>query len=144
MGFGQFSRNVLKTSLFILLAGFLVFLYGSSPVVAHDRSGLARFLQGRYPAPAMDRERFLASREGLQFGVPKQALAHAKAQMLSMKASHGAASAAIAGPASTQIFGNWNFIGPLPSSEEANFSGSPIGSFVNMTGRVTALGADRT
>ncbi len=88
----------------------------------------------------MDRERYLASRQGLQFGVPKQAIARAKAQRRAMAANlTGAKEATVALPSSTL---QWNPLGPVPMSQEANFTGSAIGSAVAMTGRVTSVAAD--
>ena len=89
---------------------------------------------------ALQRERFLASRHGLQFGVPKNALARAGAQIRAMNANHSA-NASVASPA---LSGTWSSIGPVPSSEKANFTGVTVGTNVDMTGRISAVAADKT
>ncbi len=92
---------------------------------------------------ARRRELFYASREGLQYGVPKQAISHAVSAMHEMEgamvAHAGAAPGAISVPAVTQT---WTFIGPQPIMEKSNFTGSAIGNPVAMTGRMTAVAAD--
>src|ERR1700683_4016413 len=143
MGSTRFLRNALKISLPTVAAGCLGLLYGNI-VGARDRTGVAR--QGLRSSNAKQREAYLASRLGVQFGVPKQAREHALAQKRLMAARQSAGSVAVgANGASPAIPGTtWTFIGPQPSSEKANFTGTVIGSNVTMTGRVTAIAADNT
>ena len=104
----------------------------------HEEGGPEHFLEAR------QRELFYASREGLQYGVPKQAIANAISQMREMERAAASSNAGgelngASAPAATQA---WNFIGPQPMSEKANFTGSAVGSPIAMTGRMTAVAAD--
>jgi hypothetical protein len=93
---------------------------------------------------AQQRELYQASREGLQYGVPQQAIARALSKMHAMETQMarpaGIAAAGNVGlPAVTQA---WSYLGPQPMSAKANFTGSAIGSNVAMTGRMTSVAAD--
>lgn len=131
------SANRSKTSV-LLIAVAIVLVF--APAYSDN-------FTGRHPHDgAMQRELFRASREGLQYGLPDQAIPKAVAKMRAMEnalaagsARAGVASKGISVPAVTQA---WNFIGPIPISEKANFTGSVIGSNVLMTGRMTAVAAD--
>ena len=102
------------------------------------------------------RDDYYASKHGLQFGAPAHAISHAISKMRAMESSmrhaQGASIAAdeassatgeFAGAQPAVAFANqWTFIGPQPISEKANFTGTPFGSSVPMTGRVTGVAAD--
>ena len=103
---------------------------------AREDRPAARLLEAR------QRELYYASRQGLQYGVPKQAIAGAVSTMRAMERAmvarpDGASSAAV--PAVTQT---WSFLGPQPIMEKSNFTGSAIGNAVAMTGRLTSVAAD--
>src|SRR5579872_3950578 len=143
MDFRRFARRAAK-SLPILLALAFLFLSFShqdrDSFIKQSRAEAAERLHLYHWHSAMDRERYLASREGLQYGVPKQALAHAKAQRRALIANKlGAGAAALARPAAAL---QWSPLGPMPMSLEANFTGSPVAPAVPMTGRITAVAAD--
>jgi hypothetical protein len=133
----------------LAIALILSTLFLGNGVTARERTNVLKHQERFRALPASDRERYLASRHGVQFGVPKHAMARALSHARSMKrgmvagpSSADAVSASnVAAPA---FFGQWNFIGPQPSSEEANFTGASIGSNVNMTGRITSVAADNT
>src|SRR5271166_344637 len=133
----QFVRNAFKVFLFAITAGSFIFFYGNSVIARDGVFGVTLERSFRWPS-AMQRERYLASRHGLQFGVPQHAFEHAAAQIRAMAANRGAK----AGLASPALSGTWTSIGPVPSSEKANFNGVPIGSNVAMTGRISAVAAD--
>ena len=79
--------------------------------------------------------------------MPKQAIPRAVGKMRAMERAMvarpgsssdiGGSSAAVPALAAT-----WNFLGPQPMSEKANFTGAAIGSLVAMTGRITSVAAD--
>ncbi len=112
---------------------------------AAEHSGQPHMLE------AMMRERYLASRRGLQYGVPRQAIPQAFSRMRAMEraaaqapGASGATSGAVedANAAIPALSGTWNFIGPQPIKSKANFTGSAIGGVVLMTGRMTSVAAD--
>ena len=91
------------------------------------------------------RDLYLASRLGLQYGIPKHALPSAMAKMRAMEqttAGHRGAAVGNLAVSMPALPAQWNLIGPLPMSEKANFTGVAIGDKVAMTGRVTAIAAD--
>ncbi len=92
------------------------------------------------------RDLYLASRQGLQYGIPKRALSGAMAKMHAMEQAasthRSAAASAAAGLSMPAVTPTWNLIGPFPMSEKANFTGTAIGNKVAMTGRITSVAAD--
>ncbi len=101
------------------------------------------------------RAEYWASRHGLQYGVPKHAMAHAVAQMRAMESGRRGADIAAAAselassgefsgalPALPAFTPTWSFIGPLPMQQKSNFTGNVVGNPVPMTGRVSSIAAD--
>jgi hypothetical protein len=93
------------------------------------------------------RERFFASRRGLNFGLPEGAYREAIAQMR-MQESKSAGNFALEASgfmASAPAFA-WNALGPLPLLNEVpTFGNTATGSPLSgVTGRVTAIAADST
>ena len=88
-----------------------------------------------------DQGRFFGLRQGLQFGVPKDAYAKAVEQRRAMeRAARAGLSADQLGAATAS---SWKFIGPQPIvKEQANFGGMLFGSGFNATGRVAAIAVD--
>jgi len=97
------------------------------------------------------REAFEASRQGLKFGAPKQALPNAISSMHAMEraelARRATASSGVAFSSalsrSATASGTWFPLGPQPMSEKANFTGNTLGNNAVMTGRVTSIAADQ-
>ncbi len=103
-------------------------------------------------------DQFLASRHGVQFGVPEHAVSRAISKMHAMENAmrHGRRSVSAAdvraASTATEFSGalaafpgfatQWTYLGPQPITEKANFTGTPYGSAVAMTGRVTAVATD--
>ncbi len=154
MGFGHFTRSASKALFFALALAFFVFGCQRNVSLDGDRAseesgareseqhegGKAHLLE------AARRERFLASRHGFQFGVPRQAFTSAVAKMHAMARNPVpqrklSASAASIGHLSA-LSGNWGFLGPQPINEKANFTGSAIGNTMPMAGRLTSVAAD--
>jgi hypothetical protein len=89
------------------------------------------------------REQYWASREGLQYGVPDNALSDAMSQMRLMEGGrHGGplVEGLATSPAATSF--TWSFIGPEPITEKSNFTGAVFGPDYSATGRVTSVAAD--
>ncbi len=112
-----------------------------TPEVSHEATnGREALLEARR------REIFYASREGLQYGIPAQAMSRAVSAMHEMErtmvARPGVASSALGGAASPAVAQTWTFIGPQPIMEKSNFTGSAVGNPVAMTGRMTSVAAD--
>ena len=65
--------------------------------------------------------------------------------MHKMEAASGLAGGAVAPAAQTvpNVNPTWTFIGPQPIQAQGNFTGTPIGNAVAMTGRITAVAADQ-
>ena len=133
----QFVRNAFRIFVLAVAAGFFLSSYGNT-VIARDGAFGVKLAHSLPWSKAVQRERFMASRHGLQFGVPKNAGARAREQIRAMNANHSA-KASVASPA---LSGAWTSIGPVPSSEKANFNGVTIGNNVAMTGRISAVAAD--
>ncbi len=91
------------------------------------------------------RERYLASRLGLQYGIPTHAFRAGVSKMRAMaaarKAQHATSNSAFSA-SSPAVTTTWDLIGPQPMSEKANFTGVAIGANVPMTGRITSVAAD--
>src|SRR5260370_13352724 len=93
-------------------------------------------------AEAMEREAFLISMHGFEFGVPRTAYANAVRQTQTMRVAEEAARAALR-TVPEQGSGTWTFIGPLPiRGQQANFGGATFGPQFNPTGRISALAGD--
>src|ERR1700693_675214 len=147
MSSGRFTRNAPAKGLLVALAA-IFFLFACYHDGKFDRvpertgehgglekEGLPHFLE------AQQRERFYASKHGVQFGVPKQAFAKAMSQTRTRQQRLQTKAAAIGVPATTST---WNFIGPQPMAEKANYNGNAVGSSMQMTGRLTSVAADAT
>ena len=154
MGFGHHARSSSKRICIALALAFLVFGCQRGADFDSDRGGeesgareseqheggQAHFLE------AARRERFLASRHGFQFGIPKEAFTSAVTKMHAMERNPApprkiSAAAAAIGHLSA-LSGNWGFLGPQPINEKANFTGSAIGNTMPMAGRLTSVAAD--
>ena len=163
MSSGQFPSGASKAFTLALVLVLLLAPYKSDISILRaeadsaDRKVAARqneTPQEDHQPAALRRERFLSSRHGLQFGVPKHAISQAVSKMRVMEqaaharlgATSNAAPAAVfgAGTPAASISGSWSSIGPQPMSETANFTGSVLGSATAMTGRLTSVAADAT
>lgn len=143
MDFRRFARRAAKVLPILLALGFLFLSFShhdNDSFIKESRADAGERTRGYQARTAMDRERYLASRQGLRFGMPMQAVARAKAQRRAMAAN--LADAKEATVALPSIASQWNPIGPVPMMQEANFTGSAIGSPAAMTGRVTSVAAD--
>src|SRR5208283_2401487 len=154
MGFGHFARSASKGFFIALALAFFVFGCQRDTSFDSDRAseesgareseqhegGQAHFLE------AARRERFLASRHGFQFGIPKEAFSSAVTKMHAMERNPARArklsGAAAAIAHLSALSGNWGFLGPQPIYEKANFTGSAIGNTMPMAGRLTSVAAD--
>jgi hypothetical protein len=144
-----FARRAIKLSPVALASLVLLFSFSShNSLINQSGADAAERLQQRLALlRASQREQYLTSRQGLQYGVPKHAIAHAKAHRLAMTGNQvgpAQASATTARASSAVPVTQWGKLGPLPMSQKANFTGSAIGSNVLMTGRVTSVAADAT
>src|SRR5579872_2458497 len=149
MDFGRLKRSAIaKVVLVGFAAIFFLFACYHGQEVDPDSArpsdhGRVEVEGGPHFLEARQREGYLASKHGLQFGVPKHAFAKALTQTRARQrllASN--AKAGVAGvPA---VSSTWNFIGPMPMSEKANYTGSAVGSNMPMTGRLTSVAADAT
>jgi len=152
------SRSLVLLGALAIVSIFASFFIGNPGRWFSPRGANASELENRKLSRSLlerrrveEREIYQASRQGFQFGIPKQAMVHAAANMRAMMArQRGASAAAIAGgdgelsaPAAA-LSGTWSSIGPVPMSEAANFTGVTVGSNVMMTGRITAVAADST
>ncbi|MHB8384030.1 MAG: WD40/YVTN/BNR-like repeat-containing protein [Candidatus Binataceae bacterium] len=88
------------------------------------------------------REEYWASREGLQYGVPKHALSEAVSQMHAIGNDRAGSMAQVDGSIPELTGPSWNFIGPEPITEKSNFTGTVFGSDFLATGRITSVAAD--
>jgi hypothetical protein len=94
-------------------------------------------------AEALEREAFLISMHGFEFGVPRTAYANAVRQTQTMRMAEKAAARAALRTVPEQGSGTWTFIGPLPMrGQQANFGGALFGPQFNATGRISALAVD--
>jgi hypothetical protein len=130
----------------ILVFAMGVFLCSCHHEIPAERAGVDSFPQQKKDSHAVlleakQRELFLASRQGLQFGVPTQAIPRAVSRMHAIE--RATVRRATSGAAAVPSFaGTWSFLGPQPISEKANFTGTSLGSNVPMTGRLTSVAAD--
>ncbi len=148
MGLGRFARSATAKVLLVALASlfFLFSCYRDSEIERGEHGqveekGLPHYLE------AQQRERYLASRRGVQFGVPKQGYTRAVTQTRLRERALAARQSAMAKGAISgvpAVSSTWNFIGPQPMSEKANFTGTSVGSNMQMTGRLTSVAADAT
>ncbi|MHB8384031.1 MAG: WD40/YVTN/BNR-like repeat-containing protein, partial [Candidatus Binataceae bacterium] len=88
------------------------------------------------------RAEYWASREGLQFGVPKHALSEAVSQMRAMRSGRNGSMEDVVGTSPEVTGPTWNFIGPEPITEKSNFTGTVFGGDFAATGRITSVAAD--
>ena len=154
MSSGHFARSASKAFLLALALGFFLFSCHRDNSVTRASADSADRQKGPHLLEALQRERYLASRHGLQYGVPQQAIPRAVSKMRAMEsamaarrggtsnaAASGAGGSSAAVPA---ITGTWGFLGPQPISEKANFTGTAVGTNIPMTGRLTSVAADAT
>ena len=152
MSSGHFARSASKA--FVLALALGSFLFSCHRDISTTRAGAysADHRNETHLPEAVRRERYLASRHGFQFGVPKQAIPTAVSKMRAMERAMvarrgGTSNAASSGTggssvAASALSGAWSLMGPQPITEKANFTGSAIGSSVAMTGRLTSVAAD--
>ena len=152
MSAAQLVRGAAKL---VFLPFALIFLLSScsrDTLVSAASAESREHENGPHMLEATRRERFQASRHGFQYGVPKQAFSRAVSSMRTMERakiarSNSASSAASIGvgaasSAAAILTGQWDFLGPQPIMEKANFTGVAVGSKVAMTGRMTSVAAD--
>ncbi len=151
----MFSFFLAAVTATLIVAFSSVDYAGRSDSTRGANAGLALGKPSRFLArsPRELRDDYNLSRQGLQFGVPKQGIPHAMSQMHVMEhasiagqadGSSGLANFADAFSRAATATGQWFSIGPQPMLEAGNFTGSPVGSNVAMTGRVTSIAADAT
>ena len=153
MGSGHFARSASKAFVLALALGFFLFSCHRDSLINRDRAGSAEHEKGPHLLEALQRERYLMSRHGFQFRVPKQAIPRAVSKMRAMErtmaarrggtsnaAARGTGGSSAAAPA---LAGTWGFLGPQPITEKANFTGSAIGGSMPMTGRLTSVAAEQ-
>ena len=146
------SRRLVLLGFFAIVAISALFSINKlGRVLAPNRASASDIKQTKLPRSLMSRtqrdlrERYFASRLGLQYGVPKHAIPSAMAKMRAMAtANRGAIASAAFGTSSPAVTSTWNLLGPQPMSEESNFTGTVIGNSTAMTGRITSVAADAT
>ncbi len=151
------SRRLVLLGFFAIVAISALFSINKlGRVLAPNRASASDIKQTKLPRSLMSRtqrdlrERYFASRLGLQYGVPKHAIPRRNGQ----NARHGAGGvepgrhrpAPLSGLVDVQklVTSTWNLLGPQPMSEESNFTGTVIGNSTAMTGRITSVAADAT
>ncbi len=136
------SKAVLWSALIAGLGILAAYFTGALRAQSTRQGSLPEAFEGKGErAEAAEREAFMISMHGYDFGVPKNAHANAVSQTQMMQAAQAKAQSLATAPLDGA--GDWTFIGPLPMKGQlANFGGNLFGPAFNATGRISAIAVD--